>query len=65
MPRYLRVVAEPPRTATGKVVVRELARHRWDGDGVWIRDGAVMRPMSEADKEDLTRQFLETGRPLV
>lgn len=65
VPRYLRVVAEPPRTATGKVIVRQLAQQRWDGDDVWIRDGSVMRQMTDADKEDLARQFRETARLLL
>jgi fatty-acyl-CoA synthase len=62
VPRFLRVVAEPPRTATGKVVVRALARERWDAPDVWIRDGGVFRPVTSQDREELDRAFAASGR---
>jgi fatty-acyl-CoA synthase len=65
VPRYLRVIADPPRTATGKVVVRQLAQQRWDGDDVWIRDGATMRPMTDIDKLDVVDRLGEAGRRLL
>ena len=64
VPRYLRV-GELPKTATGKVVVRRLSQDRWDADGTWVRDGDVMRPMTEADREALARAFTESGRTLL
>ena len=64
-PRFLRVSSDLPRTATGKVVVRALARDRWDGDDVWIRDGATMRPLTPQDRSDLESAFAKSGRPLL
>jgi hypothetical protein len=57
-------VADLPRTATGKIVVRALVRDRWDGD-VWIRDGAVVRPMTAEDRAALEKAFADSGRPLL
>ena len=65
VPRYLRVSAALPRTATGKVVVRQLARERWDGDDVWVRDGASMRPFTAEDRAVLEKAFADSGRPLL
>jgi fatty-acyl-CoA synthase len=65
VPRYLRVTSDPPRTATGKVVVRQLAAQRWDGDDVWVRDGSGARPMTDDDRAVLTAAFEASGRVLV
>jgi len=65
VPRYLRVSTELPRTATGKVVVRELARRRWEGDDVWVRDGESARPMTAAERQALHDAFTASGRVLV
>jgi fatty-acyl-CoA synthase len=65
VPRFLRVTEDVPRTPTGKVVVRQLAAMRWDGDDVWVRDGDVMRPMTEADREELSHAFEQSGRILT
>jgi fatty-acyl-CoA synthase len=65
VPRYLRVAAELPRTATGKLVVRELSAMRWDGDDVWLRDGDVVRPVTETDRADLSAAFEKSGRLLT
>ena len=65
VPRYLKVSAGLPRTATGKVIVRELARDRWHGDGVWVREGPVMRPLTAHDRDALVRAFAASGRPLL
>jgi fatty-acyl-CoA synthase len=64
VPRYLRV-GELPKTATGKVVVRSLAQQRWDGEGVWVREGADMRPFTTEDRTALEKAFAESGRPLL
>lgn len=61
-PRYARVSADLPRTATGKVIVRQLAGQGWEGDDVWIRDGSAMRPMTAADREELRRGLEQSGR---
>ena len=62
VPRYVKVSTVLPRTATGKVVVRELAQHAWHGDDVWIRDGDVMRPMTSQDRLKLEGDFQSHGR---
>jgi fatty-acyl-CoA synthase len=64
VPRYLRV-GDLPKTATGKVVVRSLAQQRWDGEGIWVRDGDVMRPFTAEDRVALEKAFAESGRPLL
>ncbi|MCU1587640.1 MAG: acyl-CoA synthetase [Frankiales bacterium] len=61
VPRYLRVTPDLPRTATGKVIVRQLAQQAWHGDDVWIRDGAAMRPMTETDRFELAAAFAASG----
>jgi fatty-acyl-CoA synthase len=67
VPRYMRVSPELPRTATGKILVRELSRQRWEAPGeVWCRDGAelTMRPFTDEDAAALRRAFAVSGRPL-
>ncbi|WP_344073800.1 AMP-binding protein, partial [Prauserella alba] len=50
-PRYVRVTAELPRTATFKVVKRRLAADGTAcGDTVWERTGATYRPLAEPDR---------------
>jgi fatty-acyl-CoA synthase len=63
VPSYLRV-GELPKTATGKVLVRTLAQQRWEGEGVWVRDGEVMRPLTDDDRDALEKAFSDTGRRL-
>jgi fatty-acyl-CoA synthase len=65
VPRFLRVVPDPPRTPTGKVVVRALAAERWDAPDVWVRDGDVMRPMTASDIAALEKAFAASGRALL
>ena len=65
VPTFVRVTHDLPRTATGKLVVRRLAQQRWDGDDVWVRDGDVMRPMTEADRDALAAAFEASGRVLL
>jgi fatty-acyl-CoA synthase len=62
-PTFLRV-GELPRTATGKVVVRTLAEQRWNCEGVWVRDGVNMRPMTSEDVTLLEARFRASGRDL-
>jgi hypothetical protein len=47
------------------VLVRELARERWDAEGVWLRDGDAMRPMTEQDRAELRSAFEASGRSLL
>jgi fatty-acyl-CoA synthase len=62
-PRYVRLVASMPRTATNKVVVRRLVEEAWcTPDPVYLRDAAGYRPMTDADRADLAREFAEHGR---
>jgi len=65
VPSYLRVSADLPRTATGKLVVRRLAQQRWEGDDVWVRDGDAMRPMTDDDRRALEKAFADSGRTLL
>jgi fatty-acyl-CoA synthase len=65
VPRFLRVVADPPRTATGKVVVRALAGERWGAPDVWLREGDSMRPMTADDVAELEQAFATSGRALI
>jgi acyl-CoA synthetase (AMP-forming)/AMP-acid ligase II len=62
-PTFLRV-GELPRTATGKVVVRTLAEQSWNCEGVWVRDGLSMRPMTSEDVTLLEARFRASGRDL-
>jgi fatty-acyl-CoA synthase len=64
VPRYLRV-GEVPKTATGKIIVRQLAQERWDAAGTWVRDGDVMRPLTQDDRAKLAKAFADSGRPLL
>jgi fatty-acyl-CoA synthase len=65
-PRYVRLVAAMPRTATNKVVVRALAEEAWcTPDPVYIRTGSGRpgyRPMTDADRAELAREFVHHGR---
>ena len=65
VPSLLRVTPDPPRTATGKIVVRQLAQERWAAGDVWVRDGDAMRPFTEADRAALEQAFAASGRPLL
>jgi fatty-acyl-CoA synthase len=65
VPRFQRVVPDPPRTPTGKVVVRSLAAQRWDAADVWIRDGEDMRPITAADVTEIEKAFASSGRTLL
>lgn len=62
VPRYLRVTPDLPRTSTSKVIVRALAQQAWRGEDVWIRNGDVMRPMTDEDRRALDAAFAESGR---
>ncbi|MCW2543224.1 MAG: AMP-dependent synthetase and ligase [Frankiales bacterium] len=62
VPRYLRVTPDLPRTATSKVIVRQLAQQAWHGEDVWIRDGDAFRPMTEIDRFELAGAFSASGR---
>lgn len=65
VPRFLRVVQDPPRTPTGKVVVRALAADHWNAVDVWIREGDVLRPLTPADVSDIEKSFAASGRALL
>lgn len=70
VPRFLRVDADLPRTATGKVIVRNLVSERWTArtGQVWIRDGRELelRPFTHEDSAALDRAFIDAGRgPLL
>jgi fatty-acyl-CoA synthase len=62
-PRYVRLVASMPRTATNKAVVRGLVAEAWcTADPVYVRDGSGYRRLTEADRAELAREFARHGR---
>ena len=64
-PRFVRVVAEVPLTATRKVDRKPLRAERWaTTDPVWWRDapGEPYRPLTEADIAALHQAFADNGR---
>jgi fatty-acyl-CoA synthase len=59
-PRYVRVVAGMPLTATGKVNKQPLRAARWETeDAVWVREGkdGSYRRMTSADADSLRAEF--------
>ncbi|MBK5307011.1 MAG: AMP-binding protein [Frankiaceae bacterium] len=67
VPRFVRVVPDPPRTPTGKIVTRALAAQRWEAQDLWCRDGAdlILRPFTSADVVALQAEFVAAGRTLM
>jgi fatty-acyl-CoA synthase len=70
LPRYVRVSASLPQTATGKVTKVELRAEAWACDEpVWWRplDSTDVRfePLSDDDREKLAAGLAENGRPAV
>jgi fatty-acyl-CoA synthase len=65
VPRFLRVSRDLPRTPTGKIMVRELVSRRWDGGDVWIREGEVVRPMTDEDRSRLEQALSASGRRVL
>jgi fatty-acyl-CoA synthase len=64
-PRYVRVMEAIPVTETQKPMKRQLRRERWDvPEPVFWRPakGESLRPLSEADRDELLRRFDERGR---
>ncbi|RFU38543.1 acyl-CoA synthetase [Actinomadura logoneensis] len=66
-PRFVRVVASMPLTATGKLDKRPLRRERWDAGDVWWRPGRDLdyRPLDAASAEAVRAEFAEHGRAHV
>ncbi|NUR58731.1 MAG: AMP-binding protein, partial [Catenulispora sp.] len=64
-PRYVRLVSSMPRTATNKIVVRDLVAEAWHTrDPVFLRRErrGPYRPMTDGDRAELAREFDEHGR---
>jgi len=65
-PRFVRVMAELPLTATGKITKGSLRRTAWQGDDpvFWIPDrtGSRYVAMTGADRERLREEFDRYGR---
>ncbi|NUP52556.1 MAG: AMP-binding protein [Catenulispora sp.] len=64
-PRYVRLVSAMPRTATNKIVIRDLVAEAWlTSDPVFLRQGrrGPYRPMTDRDRAALTREFELHGR---
>ena len=65
LPRFVRVVADMPVTATAKVQKRVLRAARWETDDpVWWRrqPGGELVPMTEADRAAVRAEFAAHGR---
>ena len=70
VPRYVRVTASLPQTATGKVTKVDLRTEAWAcDDPVWWRplDHAEVRfvPLTDEDRATLAKGLAENGRPPV
>ena len=70
LPRYVRVTASLPQTATGKVTKVDLRTEAWAcDDPVWWRplDHADVRfvPLTDEDRATLAKGLAENGRPPV
>ena len=68
VPRYVRVSASLPQTATGKVTKVGLREEAWACDEpIWWRPGADVRfqPLSDEDRAALDAGLAENGRPPV
>jgi steroid-22-oyl-CoA synthetase len=64
-PRYVRVVDKMPTTESQKPMKRQLRHERWDAaGGVYWRPAKnePLRPMDDADREELTSRFEARGR---
>jgi fatty-acyl-CoA synthase len=65
MPRYVRVSAALPVTATSKIIKRQLRAERWETDDpVWWRvdRGAPLRPITPSDRATIRERFETGGR---
>lgn len=68
VPRFVRLAAELPMTATNKVLKRRLAAQRWEvDDPVWWRPptGGGLRPFDGAARATWTAGFARQGRAAV
>jgi fatty-acyl-CoA synthase len=64
-PRYVRVAARLPVTATSKILKRPLRRERWDcADPVWWRPArdALLRPLTADDRASIRATFAARDR---
>ena len=64
-PRYVRIAAELPVTATSKILKRSLRAERWEcADPIWWRPGRdqPLRRMTEADGVSIREAFADRGR---
>ena len=67
VPRYVRVLHDPPTTGTNKIVKRELVRQKVrhdlvDGDELFVRDGEKYRPFTADDERALYEALAANGR---
>ena len=64
-PRYVRIAADLPVTATSKILKRHLRAERWEcADPVWWRParGAPLQVLTSHDKAAIRRTFIASGR---
>ncbi len=64
-PRYVRVAADVPVTATSKILKRQLRAERWEcSDPIWWRPDRAgpLRRLTENDVRSIRREFEARGR---
>lgn len=62
-PRFVRIVDHMPLTGSNKLDKKPLRAERWDDGQVWWRPTRRdhLRPMTEADRDELRAEFVENG----
>ena len=63
IPKYVRWSDDLPKTPSMKILKRVLRNEFWETeDEVWIRDGEIYKPLTEADKKEIRKSFAARGR---
>jgi fatty-acyl-CoA synthase len=66
VPRYVRWADDLPKTATMKIVKKQLRAERWEAaDEIWVRDGATYRELAAADVTHIRQAFVDRERESV
>lgn len=66
VPRYVRWVDDLPKTATMKIVKKQLRSERWESaDQIWIRDGDSYRLLTPDDVTAIRSAFVDRERQSV
>ena len=66
VPQYVRWAEDVPKTATMKIIKKQLRAERWESsDPTWVRDGDSYRLLSDADVASIRRAFVDRERESV